>query len=155
MNEHDNLKNARLQRLSYLKENSDSRLAKRLKLEKLERIMNRIISYSEKCQNCHDSLLELEKILNHPIDQLAGSDPALYKVYHLFLKKLTSHLQKQHQLVPEDYYVGLWMSLGMAIGVSLGVVFDDLAIGIGLGMCVGVAIGASQDANAKKAGRVI
>jgi len=155
MNEHDDLKSTLLKRLSYLKENSDSRLAKRLKLEKLERIMNRIISFSEKCHDCNHSIQELEKILNNPIDKLSGSDPALYKAYHLCLKKLASHLQKQHNLVADDYYVGLWMSLGMAIGVSFGVVFNDLAIGLAIGMSVGIAIGAGLDANAKKEGKVI
>lgn len=53
MNEQDDLKNTLLKRLSYLNENSDPGLAKRLKLEKLERIMNRIISFSNEC---HDRL---------------------------------------------------------------------------------------------------
>lgn len=86
MNENDDLKNALLKRLSYLKENSDSGLAKRLKLEKLERAINRLISYSDKCHDCNDSLQELDKILNNPIDKLGGSDQATSKAYHLFLK---------------------------------------------------------------------
>ncbi len=155
MNEHDDFKSTLLNRLAYFKENCDSKLAKRLKLGKLERIMNRIISFSDTCHDCHHSIQELEKILNNPIDKFSGSDPSLYKAYHLYLKKLTSHLQKQHNLVAEDYYVGLWMSLGMAIGISFGVVFNDMAIGLVIGMCMGIAIGAGLDANAKKEGKVI
>ena len=155
MNEHYDLKNTLLKRLSYLKENSDSRLAKRLKLEKLERMITRLTSYSDKCHDCNDSLQELDKILDNPIDKLSGSDQALSKAYHIFLKKQTSHLQKQHNLVAEDYYVGLWMSLGMGIGISFGLLFNDLTIGLVIGMCVGIAIGAGLDANAKKQGKVI
>lgn len=155
MNEQEDLKSTLLNRLAYFKENCDLKLSKRLKLGKLERIMNRIISFSDTCHDCNHSLQELEKILDNPIDKLSGSGPALYKAYHLYLKKLTSHLQKQHNLVAEDYYVGLWMSLGMAIGISFGVVFDDMAIGLAVGMCVGIAIGAGLDAKAKKQGQVI
>lgn len=76
---------------------------------------------------------------------------------------ILSHLEKNHNLVPENYYKNLWFPLGMSVfGLPIGVVMfitlDNPAfIGIGLpiGLGIGSFYGSHLDKKAEKEGRVI
>jgi hypothetical protein len=70
-------------------------------------------------------------------------------------------IEKNHKIVPINYYRKLWMVLGMAVfGIPMGLIFGlsignygMLAIGIGIGMAIGVGVGSSMDKKAFNEGR--
>jgi hypothetical protein len=66
---------------------------------------------------------------------------------------IIKHLQKQHKLVREGYYMGIWTAIGTAIGVAIGAGY--VGVGIPIGVVIGLAIGSYLDRKAKKEGRVI
>ncbi len=67
--------------------------------------------------------------------------------------KIIRLLEKEHKIVPKNYYRNLWLVLGMsAFGLPLGVVFGLmtnnmglLAIGLPIGMAIGIAVGTKMD----------
>lgn len=70
-------------------------------------------------------------------------------------------MNKKGKIVPQNYYMVTWMSLGMgAFGIPLGVAFSTslgnmafLGAGIGMGLAIGVGVGVAMDQQAKKEGR--
>lgn len=74
-----------------------------------------------------------------------------------------NHLEKNHGLVPKNYYKNLWLPLGMSafglpIGVVMFIILDNPAfIGIGLpiGLGIGSFYGSHLDKKAEKEGRVL
>lgn len=70
-------------------------------------------------------------------------------------------LEKEHKIVPKNYYQSLWMLLGMAaFGLPIGAAFGAsignmafLSIGLPIGMVIGLAMGAGMDKKALKEGR--
>lgn len=131
----------------------DEKVAAKLELDKCNRIIQKLSSFSSDCVVCDQHLLDLE---NHIIELTDGSkrqEPYDYKQHQQILSYITSHLMKQHKIVRSGYYLSVYMSLGTGIGVALGqAVFDSLALGISLGIGIGVAIGAGLDADANKKG---
>ena len=85
------------------------------------------------------------------------------------LRKLVKHrqtkiliqLEKEHKIVPKNYYRNVWLPLGMSafglpIGVAIGASSGNmglLAIGLPIGMAVGTAVGSSMDKKAAYKGR--
>ncbi len=75
--------------------------------------------------------------------------------------KIIRLLEKEHKIVPKNYYRNLWLVLGMsAFGLPLGVVFGLmtnnmglLAIGLPIGMAIGIAVGTKMDNKAQEEGR--
>lgn len=149
-------------------------VARRLELPKIERIVARIVAFSEcegegegegegedcqKCQGCagcRESVAKLTLLLQKLTEKYDQLEIADYKELRLLAQKITSHLQKEHKLISETYHTGMYMTLGLSIGFIFGItVFDNPATGVGTGMVLGVAIGAGLDADAKKKGRVI
>lgn len=99
---------------------------------------------------------EIDKISQFP-GNTTETIKKLGEVQADFLKKL----EKEHQLVPKNYYRNLWIPLGMgAFGVPIGVVFgllmDNLSllsVGFPIGIGFGVALGVSLDQKALKNGK--
>ncbi len=151
----EELKTIFLKKIAYIKANADVKSQKKFKLDLLERIGKRLVTYSNECLVCENAIIELGKILDDLTEAATNSKPSPAKEYHLYLKKLISHFEKQHKLVSDDYHLGLLMSTGMAIGVACGAAFNNMGLGLILGMCIGLAIGAGLDADAKKKGLVI
>ncbi|WP_129717447.1 hypothetical protein [Pedobacter sp. SYP-B3415] len=85
----------------------------------------------------------------------AGADAASRKTYHSALSTYKGMLLKRHKIVPEGYYLAIWMPLGIAIGLPYGILFKNLAIGVALGPAIGLMIGGFLNANAKKKGLII
>ena len=69
---------------------------------------------------------------------------------------LLKHVEKEHKIVPKNYYRNLWMLFGMSgIGLPIGVAFGLsigniglLGLGLPIGMAIGVFIGAAMDKKA-------
>jgi hypothetical protein len=104
------------------------------------------------------------KIINKQIEDLNSSLISGNGFIRQLIKKQTQIvklLEKEHKLVPKNYYRNLWMVLGMsAIGIPIGVAFGVsignmglLAIGLPIGMVVGLALGSGMDKKALKEGR--
>jgi len=70
-------------------------------------------------------------------------------------------LEKELKLVPKNYYLTIWLSVGLAaFGIPLGTIFGFalgrmayLGIGLPIGMVLGMALGNAMDQKALKEGR--
>lgn len=142
--------------LNEIKSNVSNKDKHRLKLEKMERLLKRVHSFSSDCPECEKYLNELGTCLHemHAMNKL--QDKEMLKQHSKKVHLITAHLQKKHKLVTEGYYMSVFMSVGVAIGVALGLsAFDNIGMGIPIGIGIGIAIGAGMDADAKKKGLVL
>jgi hypothetical protein len=135
---------------------TDAPIYKKLDLDKCERIVEKLGSFSSSCKDCQQHLLELMNVLNlikGNFDRLDGTN---LKQFKQLINGITSHLQNKHKMVQEGHYLALFISLGMSLGVVFGLtIFDNIGLGIPIGMSIGLAIGAGLDADAKKNGKTI
>ncbi|MDR6555082.1 hypothetical protein [Paenibacillus qinlingensis] len=131
-------------------------ILKKLNLDKCERGVEKLDSFSSSCKDCEQQLLELMNCLMLIKEDTNRIEDTKLKPYKQLINHISSHLQIKHKLIREGYYTGIFMSLGMSFGVVFGLtVFDNIGIGISIGMCMGLAIGAGKDADAKKKGKTI
>ncbi|MGE4515140.1 MAG: hypothetical protein AB7E26_15205 [Chryseobacterium sp.] len=90
---------------------------------------------------------------------LRGKD--LHKMLKQKQNNIIKLLEKEHKIVPKNYYRNLWLAAGMGafglpIGVAFGLLMGNIAllsIGLPIGMAIGIAIGASMDKKAEAQGR--
>lgn len=142
--------------LKKLQENVSEKMSKKLDLDLWERIIKRFAEFASECDECKRLELQYQDEIK---DLLAKQDNILkadINKFHSLKSEVVTHLEKQHNLVPPDHYLGVYMSLGLSLGLLFGlVVFDNVGIGLPLGLAVGVAIGSGKDKDAKKQGLVI
>lgn len=107
---------------------------------------------------------DVYKLINESVDILNLSTFNGAKLTKLLKQKQTAILkqvEKEHKIVPKNYYRTLWMVLGMsAFGLPIGVAFGLsigniglLAIGLPIGMGIGIVVGMSMDKKAMNEGR--
>lgn len=82
-------------------------------------------------------------------------DKAQVTAYKKAFSTYKGLLLSKYELIPNGYYIAVWMPLGIAIGTSFGVALKNIGLGISLGVAIGVAIGAGLNAKAEKEGRVL
>lgn len=135
-----------------LREKVDEKKAGELRLDLLEKVVQRLNSFSQ-CQECQEYLCSLDETL----DSLSnGLEKQVVEGYQRLINEIVSHLQDEHKLIEEGHHMSLYMSLGMSVGLVFGlVVFDNLALGLSFGISIGAGIGLSIDAAAKKKGDII
>jgi hypothetical protein len=142
--------------LGKLKEGLGEKQVKQLNLKLLERAIIRMGSYSKDCKECEKFLTVLKdhiKNLKKKNGQFGKED---MKEHRRQLDLMISHLQKDHKLVTEGYYVSMYMMMGSGVGLVLGLItFNNPGLGLPIGLCLGLAIGAALDASAKKKGQTI
>jgi hypothetical protein len=106
----------------------------------------------------------VEKFINENIEYLNQSILNGTYLSRLVKQKQTAILkqvEKEHKIVPKNYYRTIWMLFGMSgIGIPIGVAFGLgignialLGLGLPIGMAIGLAIGASLDKKAFTEGR--
>jgi hypothetical protein len=106
----------------------------------------------------------VEKFINENVDDLNLSTLNGSQLTKLVKQKQTAILkqvEKEHKIVPKNYYRTIWMLFGMSgIGIPIGVAFGLslgnlglLGLGLPIGMAFGLAIGSSLDKKALKEGR--
>lgn len=130
-----------------------------------------------KSHRCHNHLVRLNDILqtkqlsDETISQLnkefkiivhdSNKPPKEFrKTLHKKTYSIFKIIEKNHKLVPKNYYRNQWLALGMAMfgvpfGMMFGLALDNLAflgIGLPIGMSIGIAIGDSKDKEAEKNG---
>ncbi len=139
-----------------LKSTLSKESSKKLDLDKNERVVHRLASFSENCEVCQQELLALKDHFIQLEDKVDGFDMEVIKQHKKMFHAIVSHLQKKHKLVPENMYLTLYMSIGISLGMVFGLtIFDNIALGMPIGMCLGIGIGAGLDADAKKKGMTI
>ncbi|MFA1819702.1 hypothetical protein ACDX78_05805 [Virgibacillus oceani] len=142
--------------LNELGKTVDEEIAKKLELEKCDRIIQKLSSFSPDCEACDQHFIDLENHimqLRDKSDQLTEED---IKQHKQIIDDISAHLQKEHKLVTKGYYLSIYISMGAGIGVVLGLlVFDNIGLGLPIGFGIGVAIGAGLDADAEKKGMVL
>ena len=107
---------------------------------------------------------ETISLLNHEIEQLNAievSDSSFVKAIKRSENKVVKFIEKEHKIVPKNYYRKLWMimgisgfgiPLGVAVGLSLGNM-GMIGLGFPIGMAVGVGVGSKMDKKAFEEGR--
>lgn len=102
--------------------------------------------------------------INKEIETI-NTTPLLDKDLHKLLKEkqtyLIKMLEKEHKIVPKNYYRSIWLAAGMGafglpIGVAFGLLIGNIAflsIGLPIGMAIGVGVGTLLDKKAVDEGR--
>jgi hypothetical protein len=143
-------------KLANVNESADNKQTSKFELDKLGRVLERLYSFSSECEECGQKLLEAEGQvvnLNENLNNLENID---YKEYRKVLDNAVQHLQQQHKLIINGYYMSIYMSIGMSLGLVFGLtIFDNIGLGLPIGMAIGMAIGTGLDADAKKKGKTI
>jgi len=127
---------------------------KKYKLDLLTRLARRIDIFSSECGQCQISQQEVTT-LTQDLCYLAQWSKERRRSYFKKINTIVKHLQKQHKLVSEGYYIGIGFAIGVAIGAALGAALGNPGIGPAIGTALGLAIGSYLDKKAKKEGRVI
>ena len=141
------------------KDSLSQKESKKYKLDLLLRIAQRVADFSAECGECQLLQPEITRLTEDlgilvqlPKEQ---QNKEQRKNYFRTINSIIKHLQKQHKLVTEGYYIGIGTAIGSGIGVAIGAGSDNVGIGMPIGIGIGVAIGAYLDKKAKKEGRVI
>ena len=129
--------------------------AKKYKLDLLLRVIRRVDEFSATCGQCQLSQQEITELVQGLGNLIQIPDKERRKSYNRAINNMVKHLQKQHQLVSEGYYIGIGLVIGTGIGVALGTTLDNSGIGTSIGIAIGIAIGSYLDKKAKKEGRTI
>lgn len=106
----------------------------------------------------------VENFINERIDNLNSSTlngSQLNKLVKQKQREILKQVEKEHKIVPKNYYRTIFMLFGMSgiclpIGVAFGLSVGNiglLGLGLPVGMAVGLAIGMLLDKKALKEGR--
>lgn len=139
-----------------LKSNVEPKVSQKLDLDKCERVLKGLDSFSLDCEECSQLLMTFENHLIHLGENEQPFQKSNFRKHHHTMTNFISHLEKEHKLVSDGTNLSLYMSLGMGVGVVFGLLLlDNLALGISFGFSIGIAIGIGLDEDAKKKGRTI
>ena len=128
---------------------------KKYKLDLLLRLAARVDTFSNQCGQCQLFQQDISRLIQDLSYLTQMPDKEKHKGYLKKINDITKHLQKQHKLVNEGYYMGIGMAIGGGVGVVMGIALDNPGIGPVGGIALGAAIGKYLDNKAKKEGRVI
>ena len=127
---------------------------KRYKLALLLRVAGRVDQFSPTCGKCQIFQQDITQ-LPRDLWDIALMPEGWHRGYSRKIGNITKHLQKDHKLVTQGQYVGMWGGIGMAIGFGINAAADFEGQGLAIGVAIGVAVGFALDKKAKKEGRVI
>lgn len=131
--------------------------------EKLKReleLLNRLIVELNK-RELSDNLVAWVNERVDRINQLSDDEKSKSTTVRKYRSQILMRLEKEHKLVPKNYYRNLWLPLGMAaFGIPMGVAFGAtlnnyglIGIGLPVGMVIGLAVGTNLDKRAAKENR--
>ncbi len=129
-------------------------------LNRIHSQFGRLLNELEK----HDLSQNINALINQSIEQINLStlpDKQLVKFIKQKQSLILKQVEKEHKIVPKNYYRTIWMLFGMSgIGIPIGVAFGLgvgniglLGLGLPIGMGIGLAIGSGLDQKALKEGR--
>jgi len=128
---------------------------RKYKLDLFLCVAQRVAEFSPVCTECHTFQQDITSLTRDMSNLVQIGDKEGRKAYFKSLNKVIGHLQRQHKLVNEGYYMGLCMALGSGLGVAIGAATDNIGAGLPIGVGCGIAIGVALDAKAKKEGRIL
>ena len=123
--------------------------------ELLERILNRLIMFSNTCSFCMETIPQIISLVDYIYSSQKQLDKNYINEYRKKLNVIINHMIKEHKLITKEYFVGTYMPIGLSLGVTFGIIFDNISMGISLGFSFGAVLGIIMDADAKKKGRTI
>lgn len=139
-----------------LSESVGEKHEKRLNAKLLIRLIRRLEVFSGKCEVCRNELSELTEHIHKLLDKQGSFEKNDWDEHRKQLNTITAHLQKEHKLVTEGYYMSNYMTFGIGLGMVFGLLLmNNLALGLSIGISLGIGIGAARDADAKKKGITI
>ena len=147
--------NGIMRQVDLLRDTLSERDYKKFKLRLLICLAERVTQFYGECGQCQIFQQEISVLVQDVGNLVQLADKERQKSYFKSMDKVTKHLQKQHKLVNEGYYIGIGMAIGSGIGVALGAALEQIGGGIPIGVGIGLAIGAALDAKAKKEGRIL
>ena len=128
------------------------------KIDRLERINERIDVFSDDCEKCRNFKPELEDIVNKLPEYINGT-PAKRAEYEKRTDKIVKHLKQKHGLVPEQYYSSFYSFVGflsasviigtLAYSIEPGFLKWGLFSGFTIGLILGRIYGHQKDKNKK------
>ncbi len=128
---------------------------KKFKLNTLLCIAERVAQFSNECAQCHMLQQDVTTLGQDVGNLVYSANIAGQRRYRKSMDKIVRHLEKQHKIVREGYYMGFMIAIGSGLGVALGAVMDNVGSGIPIGVGIGTAIGAFLDAKARREGRIL
>jgi len=141
--------------IDLLRDTLSERDYKKYKLRLLLCIAERVTQFYPECGQCQIFQQDISALIQDIGNLVQLADKERQKSYFKSMDKITKHLQKQHKLVNEGYYMGIGTAIGAGIGVALGAILEQFGGGIPIGVGIGLAFGAALDAKAKKEGRIL
>jgi len=127
---------------------------KKYKLDYLLRLAGRVDEFYPMCGKCQIIQQDITQ-LSRDLWDIALMPKGWHKGYSKKLNSITSHLQKEHKLVTQGQYAGMWIGIGLAIGAGISAAAGMEGGGVAIGIAIGTAVGFALDRKAKREGRVI
>lgn len=155
METHSNWHDDITKQIIMLKETLGTLNYKRYKIDMLQCLTNRIDQFSSECGKCQIFKQDITTLAQDVSNVSQMPTREGRKKYFKSMNSIIGHLQRQHKLVAEGYYIEIGMIFGTSIGVAMGVATDNIGSGIPIGVGIGIAIGAALDAKARKEDRIL
>lgn len=153
-NQSDWLNNTEKQ-IYQLKDTLSDKDYKKYNLRQLLCLAERVAQFYPVCVECQSFQQEISASIQDIGNLIQLPDNNRQKSYLNKISNITKHLQKQHKLVDEGYYMSIGIAIGTGFGVALGAAMQQIGAGIPVGVGIGLAIGAALDAKAKREGRIL
>jgi len=128
---------------------------KKYRLNLLLGVAERVDEFHPVCGQCQLFQQEITSLAHNLGNLIQLQNKERIKAHLQSINSMVKHLQKQHKLVTEGHYTGIWLAIGTAIGAALGPLSDEIVGSLPIGIGIGMAIGAALDAKTRKEDRVI
>lgn len=141
--------------ISQLKDTLSEKVYKKYKLDLLVCVAERVDEFSPECGQCQIFRDEISTLTREASYLVQADDKDRRKAHIKMINGIAGHLQKQHKLVPDGYYIGIGMAIGAGIGAAMGAALKGIGGGLPIGIGIGLALGAALDAKARKENRIL
>lgn len=106
--------------LNQKKEELYKRDYKFFKIDRLERIAERVDEFSDSCEECYKLKPEIEDITDRLTEYVNGS-PRKRAEYEKRSEAILKHLKKKHKLSQKSYYSSVYTAIGLAAGLLISI----------------------------------
>lgn len=131
-------------------QNLNHSVTRKYKINLLPKVIDRVEEFThENCEKCEQNKQRIDQLLKATEDMTKGQSVNL-REFKADLKKVLTHLKKDHGLVEERQYINQWLILGLIFGLAFMFVH---IYSVSFGLILGIGLGAMLDANAKKNGK--
>ena len=155
MEAHSSWYDKTVKEINLYKDTLNQKDQKKYKMDLLQRVARRVDYFSTSCGQCQLHQQDINSLITELslLTQMPSKEGI--KNHSRKINNMVKHLQKEHKLVTEGYYMGIGVAIGIGVGTALGAVTEKTGIGTAIGTGIGIAIGAYLDKKAKKEDRII